>query len=50
MRLVISAGVTFLVGLFLWAIPMMITSGGLPAYLSALEKQGFEDLAGSICS
>jgi hypothetical protein len=37
---------TAAVGALLWAVPLVWTSGGLAAYLSALGNQGEEDFAG----
>ena len=42
----IGGGVAFAVGIALWAIPLIIASGGLDAYLAALGSQAGEDFAG----
>jgi transmembrane protein TMEM260 (protein O-mannosyltransferase) len=42
----IGATVAFAVGCLLWAIPLIVASGGLNAYLAALGSQAGEDFAG----
>jgi hypothetical protein len=42
----LGAGVTFAVGIVLWAIPMFWATGGLQAYVAALSGQAGEDLSG----
>ncbi|MEO7157485.1 MAG: DUF2723 domain-containing protein, partial [Vicinamibacterales bacterium] len=42
----IGGGVMFVVGGLLWAIPLLIASGGLNEYLAALGSQAGEDFAG----
>ncbi len=43
---IIGAAVAFVAGCLLWAIPLLIASGGLNAYLAALGSQAGEDFAG----
>jgi len=40
----VAAG--FLVGVLAWAVPLIVLSGGLAPYLSALANQGAEDFTG----
>jgi hypothetical protein len=42
----VGAGVAFIVGVLVWAVPMVAASGGLDAYLAALGSQAGEDFAG----
>lgn len=42
----VGGTVAFLVGGLLWAIPLLVASGGLDAYLAALGAQAGEDFAG----
>lgn len=42
----IGATVAFAAGMLVWAIPLLIASGGLDAYLAALGSQAGEDFAG----
>ncbi len=42
----IGSGVWFTIGALLWAVPLVLASGGLSAYLQAVSAQGSEDLAG----
>ncbi len=42
----IGASVAFTLGALAWAIPLLIASGGLEAYLAALGTQAGEDFAG----
>lgn len=41
----IGGGITFIVGGLAWGIPLLVTSGGLNAYLAALGTQAGEDFA-----
>ena len=43
---ILGGGVMFIVGGLVWGVPLLIASGGLSAYLSALGSQGGEDFAG----
>jgi hypothetical protein len=43
---VIGATMTFAIGSLAWAIPLVVASGGLPAYLAALGVQAGEDFGG----
>jgi hypothetical protein len=38
----------FAVGVLAWAVPLLIASGGLAAYLAALGQQGGEDFSGVV--
>jgi hypothetical protein len=42
----LGSAVAFTVGVLLWAVPLMIASGGLNEYLAALGSQAGEDFAG----
>ena len=42
----LGAGVALALGTLLWAVPLVIASGGLNAYLAALGSQAGEDFAG----
>jgi hypothetical protein len=42
----IGSVVAFSVGTLIWAIPLVVTSGGIGAYLAALGSQAGEDFAG----
>jgi hypothetical protein len=42
----IGGGVAFVIGVSVWAVPMVAASGGLDAYLAALGSQAGEDFAG----
>jgi multisubunit Na+/H+ antiporter MnhC subunit len=42
----IGGGVAFAVGALIWAVPLVVASGGLDAYLAALGSQAGEDFAG----
>ena len=43
---ILGGGVAFAVGVLLWAVPLVIASGGVDAYLAALGSQAGEDFAG----
>jgi transmembrane protein TMEM260 (protein O-mannosyltransferase) len=42
----LGSAMTFSIGLLLWAIPLVVASGGLAAYRNALSSQGSEDFGG----
>lgn len=42
----LGSAMTFTIGLLLWAVPLVIASGGLMAYRAAIAAQGREDFAG----
>ena len=42
----VGGGVAFVVGVLLWAVPLVVASGGPGAYLAALGGQAGEDFAG----
>ncbi|HUE85025.1 MAG TPA: DUF2723 domain-containing protein [Vicinamibacterales bacterium] len=42
----VGGGVAFAVGALVWAIPLVVASGGAGAYLAALGSQAGEDFAG----
>ena len=42
----LGSAMTFSIGVLLWAIPLIIASGGLAAYRAALLSQGGEDFSG----
>jgi hypothetical protein len=42
----LGGGVAFIVGVALWAVPLVVASGGVDAYLAALGSQAGEDFAG----
>jgi hypothetical protein len=42
---IIGATMTFAIGCLLWAVPLVVASGGLQAYLAALGTQAGEDFA-----
>ena len=44
-RLILRAGVVAAIGVALWAIPLIIQSGGIGTYLEALAIQGGEDFS-----
>jgi hypothetical protein len=43
---IMGAAMTFTIGALLWAVPLVVASGGLQGYLSALGSQAGEDFAG----
>jgi hypothetical protein len=43
---IIGAAMTFTIGALVWAVPLVVASGGLQGYLSALGSQAGEDFAG----
>jgi hypothetical protein len=43
---ILGASIVFALGVTLWAVPMLLASGGLRAYLGALGSQAGEDLSG----
>ncbi len=47
-RLRLGAVAAFGAGVLVWAVPMLIASGGLAAYLLALGQQGGEDFGGVV--
>ena len=42
----LGSAMTFTIGVLLWAVPLVIASGGLMAYRAAIGAQGLEDFAG----
>ncbi|HJR58007.1 MAG TPA: DUF2723 domain-containing protein [Vicinamibacterales bacterium] len=44
----IGALAAFTAGVLCWAVPLVLASGGLPAYLAALGQQGGEDFSGVV--
>lgn len=46
LRTAVAALVAYVMGALLWAVPLVLLSGGLRAYLRALATQGGEDFAG----
>jgi len=42
----LGSAMTFTIGVLLWAVPLVIASGGLMAYRAAIAAQGREDFAG----
>lgn len=42
----LGASIVFAIGVLVWAIPMIVASGGLHAYLGALQAQAAEDFSG----
>lgn len=42
----LGASMSFTIGILLWAVPMVVASGGPSAYLTALGSQAGEDFAG----
>jgi len=42
----LGSAMTFAAGALVWAVPLVIASGGLSAYLAALAAQGGEDFSG----
>ncbi|HXG54937.1 MAG TPA: hypothetical protein VNJ03_06110 [Vicinamibacterales bacterium] len=44
----VRAGVAYLVGLAIWIVPLLIASGGVTAYLTALGAQAGEDFEGVV--
>lgn len=47
-RVAISAAAAFAVGVALWAVPLVVASGGFTAYLHALGSQAGEDFSGVV--
>ncbi len=45
-RTLFRAGLAFAAGLLLWAIPLVLLTGGVKRYWAALSGQGAEDLSG----
>lgn len=43
---ILGASIVFALGVVLWAVPMLVASGGLRAYLGALGSQAGEDFSG----
>jgi hypothetical protein len=43
---IMGATMTFTIGALAWAVPLLVASGGLQAYLAALGSQAGEDFAG----
>ena len=42
----LGSAMTFTIGVLIWAVPLVIASGGLTAYRAALAAQGGEDFSG----
>ncbi len=42
----LGSAMTFTIGVLVWAVPLVIASGGLMAYRAAIAAQGREDFAG----
>lgn len=42
----LGGSMAFAIGLLVWAVPLLVASGGLDAYLAALGSQAGEDFAG----
>ena len=42
----LGSAMTFTIGVLIWAVPLVIASGGLMAYRAAIAAQGSEDFAG----
>ena len=48
LRVRLAALGAFSAGVLVWAVPMLVVSGGLTAYLGALSAQGGEDFGGVV--
>lgn len=44
----LGALAVLIIGILVWAVPMLVVSGGLEAYLAALESQAGEDFSGVV--
>ncbi len=42
----LGSAMTFTIGILIWAVPLVISSGGVSAYRAAIAAQGREDFAG----
>jgi hypothetical protein len=42
----LGSGIAFAAGVLAWGVPLIVASGGVPAYLAALGSQAGEDFAG----
>ena len=43
---ILGASIAFAIGVLIWAIPLIVASGGLSAYFGALQAQAAEDFSG----
>jgi hypothetical protein len=43
---ILGSAMTFMIGVLLWAVPLVIASGGIGAYTRIIGTQGSEDFAG----